>query len=59
MCWFCDLREAEEEGAISAASRAWGRCVLDYAKRRHMTMDEASIALLDRMRGHYMPEMVQ
>jgi hypothetical protein len=59
MCWFCDLREAEEEGAIPAASRAWGQCVNDYAALRHMTMDEANIALLDRMRGHHMPEEVQ
>jgi hypothetical protein len=59
MCWFCDLLQAEDDGDIPAASRAWGRCVLDYSKRQHVTMDEANNLLLDRMRGHEMPEMVQ
>lgn len=59
MCWFCDLRQAEDDGHITAASRAWGKCVLDYAKRRHVSMDEASVLLMDSMRGHEMPEGVQ
>lgn len=55
MCWYCDLRDAADCGAIKSAQREWDRTIRRYAKRHGIAKRAAIDALLHM---HAMPPVV-